>query len=190
LRGYGEPLRLAWSGRHLPGKALHLLLRALSRVPSTTDWRLDLYGDGPSTITWQRLAARLRIGSRCVWHGQVSRVEAIAAFNTAHLFVTTSLKDLTSTVILEALAQGVPVLCPNHCGFPDVVDETCGMRLPIGTAAEFERALAEAITKLAGDENMRRRLAAGALARAPQFSWEAKARAIDAVYRRVMGVIR
>jgi glycosyltransferase involved in cell wall biosynthesis len=187
LRGYGEPLRLAWSGRHLPGKALHLLLRALSRVPSTTDWRLDIYGDGPSTITWQQLAARLRIGSRCVWHGQVSRVEAIAALNTAHLFVTTSLKDLTSTVILEALAQGVPVLCPNHCGFPDVVDETCGVRLPIGTAAEFERALAEAITKLAGDENMRRRLAAGALARVPQFSWEAKARAIDAVYRRVMG---
>jgi len=63
---------------------------------------------------------------------------------------------------------------PGSCGFPDVVDETCGVRLPIGTAAEFERALAEAIIELAGDESRRRRLAAGALVRAPQFSWMPK----------------
>jgi len=67
-----------------------------------------------------------------------------------------------------------------------VIDETCGIRLPIGSVEQFERALAETIMKLAGDESMRRWLAAGALARAPQFSWNAKARAIDNVYRRVM----
>ena len=186
LRANGEPLRLAWSGRHLPGKALNLLLRALGDVPDKTDWRLDIYGEGPCTVTWQRLAARLGIGSRCAWHGQVSRAEALEGLKSAHLFVTTSLKDLTSTVILEALAQGVPVICPDHCGFPDVIDETCGIRLPIERVEQFERALAEAIMKLAGDESMRQRLAAGALARAPQFNWNAKARAIDNVYRRVM----
>ena len=34
LRSAQEPLRLAWSGLHLPGKALHLLLRALANVPT------------------------------------------------------------------------------------------------------------------------------------------------------------
>ena len=58
--------------------------------------------------------------------------------------------------------------------------------LPIRTAAEFQRALAEAIIELAGDESRRRRLAAGAFVRAPQFSWDVKARSIDTVYRRVM----
>jgi glycosyltransferase involved in cell wall biosynthesis len=186
-RAPADPLRIAWSGRHLPGKALQFLLRALHTLPEGVDWQLDVFGDGPWRSRWQTLALRLGIAAKCTWHGQVSRDEAVRSLDRAHLFVITSLKDLTSTVILEALAQGVPVLCPDHCGFPDVVDETCGVRLPIGTAAEFERALAEAITKLAGDENMRRRLAAGALARAPQFSWDAKARAIDGVYRRVMG---
>lgn len=184
-RDAGEPLKLSWSGQHLPGKALHLLLGALSRLPDSIDWRLDIYGDGLSRTKWRRLSITLGIESRCTWHGKVSRADALASLRSAHLFVTTSLKDLTSTVILEALAQGVPVLCPDHCGFPDVVDETCGVRLPIGTAAEFERALAEAIIELAGDESRRRRLAAGALVRAPQFSWDAKARAIDTVYRRV-----
>jgi len=186
LRADQESLRIAWSGRHLPGKALHLLLRGLSRLPNSIDWRLDIYGDGPSRTGWRQLAGRLGIELRCIWHGQVPRVEALEGLKSAHLFVTTSLKDLTSNVILEALAQGVPVLCPDHCGFPDVIDETCGIRLPIGSVEQFERALAETIMKLAGDESMRRWLAAGALARAPHFSWNAKARAIDNVYRRVM----
>jgi glycosyltransferase involved in cell wall biosynthesis len=186
LRLTGEPLQLAWSGRLLPGKALHLLLRAMANVADIIDWRLHIYGDGPLKAAWQRLAVKANLGPRVVWHGHVSRSEALAGLRSAHLFVTTSLKDLTSTVVLEALAEGVPVLCPDHCGFPDVVDRTCGVRLPIGTAAEFKRALAEAIIRLAGDESERRRLAAGALVRAPQFGLSAKAEAIESVYRRVL----
>jgi glycosyltransferase involved in cell wall biosynthesis len=190
LRANGEPLRLAWSGRLLPGKALHLLLRALGHMPDTTVWRLDIYGDGPCAVTWQRLAARLGIGSRCTWHGQVSRAEALAGLKSAHLFVTTSLKDLTSTVILEALASGVPVVCPDHCGFADVVNEHCGFKLPIGNVREFETELSRAIVAIARDETMRCRLAEGALRRARDFTWKAKAEAIERVYDRVFRAAR
>ena len=186
MRREGEPLRIAWSGRHLPGKALHLLLRALSHVPDTTDWRLDIYGDGPCKLKWQRLAARFGIESRCTWHGQVSRAEALAGLKSTHLFVTTSLKDLTSTVILEALANGVPVICPDHCGFSDVVSDSCGVRIPIRNVREFEAGLSREIIEIARDETMRSRLAAGALRSAREFSWEAKAEAIDRVYQRVL----
>ena len=115
-----------------------------------------------------------------------ARDEALRGLRRAHLFVITSLKDLTSTVVLEALAQGVPVICPDHCGFADVVTGDCGVKLPIGTPGEFERALSQTIAELAGDEARRRRLAAGALGRARDFSWQAKAEAIDRVYQRVI----
>lgn len=186
-RAAGEPFRLGWSGRHLPGKALHLLLRALGDLPKSIDWRLHIYGDGPSRPRWRKLAAQLGIDERCIWHGHVPRDEAIRGLHDSHLFIITSLKDLSSTVILEALAQGVPVVCPDHCGFRDVVDESCGVRLPIGKIVAFEQALADVIADLAADESMRRRLAAGALKRAPQFSWEVKAKTIDDVYRRTIG---
>jgi len=186
MRRDEEPLRIAWSGRHLPGKALHLLLRALSHVPDTTDWRLDIYGDGPCKLKWQRLAAEFGIESRCTWHGQVSRAEALAGLKSTHLFVTTSLKDLTSTVILEALASGVPVICPDHCGFPDVVSDRCGIRIPIRNIREFEAGLSRGIIEIARYETMRCRLAAGALRSAREFSWEAKVEAIDRVYQRVL----
>ena len=115
-----------------------------------------------------------------------ARDEALRGLRRAHLFVITSLKDLTSTVVLEALAQGVPVICPDHCGFADVVTGDCGVKLPIGTPGEFEQALAQTIAEFAGDEARRRRLAAGALGRARDFSWQAKAEAIDRVYQRVI----
>ena len=186
LRGIGEPLRITWSGRLLPGKALHLLLNALAHLPNTIDWQLGIYGDGPCKIAWQRLAARLGLNRQLVWHGQVSRGEALAGLKSAHVFVITSLKDLTSTVILEALANGVPVLCPNHCGFTDVVNEGCGVKIPIRNVREFEAGLSRAIVEIARDESMRQRLAEGALLRARDYSWEVKAQAINRVYDRVL----
>lgn len=184
-RAPGEPLRLAWSGRFLPGKALHILLRALYALGNRVDWRLDMYGDGPCRDRWQALARRLGLTSRCTWHGQVSRDEAVRGLHRAHLFVITSLKDLTSTVTLEALSQGVPVVCPDHCGFSDVVTDECGIKLHIESTKTFQDALMRVIQDLASDEIRRCQLAEGALRRAPEFSWEAKAAAIDRIYQRV-----
>lgn len=186
-RSPGEPLRLAWSGRFLPGKALQLLLRALYTIRDRVDWGLDIYGDGPFRERWQSLAGQLGLSSRCTWRGQIPRDEAIHGLNRAHLFVVTSLKDLTSTVTLEALSQGVPVLCPDHCGFSDVVTDECGVKLSIESAKHFQDALALTIANLASDETRRCQLAQGALRRAPEFSWEAKAASIDSIYQRVTG---
>lgn len=182
LRTSGEPIRIAWSGLHQSRKALPILLRAMRVVAA--DYQLDIYGDGPCNREWRELAARLGIDSRCTWHGQVSREDAMSGIRRAHLFAITSLQDLTSTVLVEALAQGVPVICPDHCGFSDVINETCGIKLPIPSLRELERRLAGAITALADDEDRRRRLAAGALLRVRDYSWEAKAAAINRVYER------
>jgi glycosyltransferase involved in cell wall biosynthesis len=188
VRGYGEPLRLAWSGQHASGKALPLLFRALTDLPADVRWRLCIYGSGPKTEAWRRAANRLGVDQGCDWVGHIPREEAIAGLAGAHLFVITSLKDLTSTVLLEALSQQVPVLCPHHCGFSDVVNAECGIRLPIGTPEAFVAGLREAITGLFRDEARRRQLAVGAGIRARAFGLDAKAAQIHAVYERVLGL--
>src|SRR5450432_4045901 len=48
----GEPLKIAWSGMHLPGKALPLLLRALAKMPRDLQWELTILGQGPCTQKW------------------------------------------------------------------------------------------------------------------------------------------
>jgi len=182
VRQPGETLRLSWSGQHLPGKALPLLLKALAKLPTDFDWRLDILGEGPCSARWRRLAGALGLSEKCQWHGLVPRKEAVALVHDSHVFVITSLKDLTSSVLLEALSQGVPVICLNHCGFRDVVTDNCGIKVLVTDRRGIESGLAAAIAALDRDEPFRRRLAQGALARVRDFSWEEKAEKVSRIY--------
>ncbi|WP_295430224.1 glycosyltransferase [uncultured Thiodictyon sp.] len=186
-RAPDEPLRIAWSGEHAPGKALPLLLHALAGLPDSVAWRLTVFGSGSCTRRWHRLSRKLGLEACCRWRGQVPRQVMLTALDEAHLFVITSLKDLTSTVLVEALSRGVPVLCPDHCGFTDAVTPTCGIRLPIASPPTFVGALRASLLLLHADEARRRALAAGARRRAHDFSIEAKALALEAIYTRVRG---
>ncbi len=179
----GEPLRIVWSGRHVPGKALNLAIEAVSQLPPDVAWELDVVGAGPCTRAWRALAARRGVAARCRFHGWLARDQALEVVRGGHVMVITSLRELTSTVTVEALALGLPVVCLDHCGFVDAVDASCGIRVPARAPVETVRALAHAIEKLAGDEGLRRALAAGALRRARAFSWAGKADVIDALYQ-------
>jgi glycosyltransferase involved in cell wall biosynthesis len=185
VREPGELLRLSWSGLHLPGKALPLLLNALAMLPKAVDWRLEILGEGACTKKWKRLSDTLKIDNRCTWHGWLPREKAMAIVHVSHVFVITSIKDLTSTVTLEALSQGVPVVCPDHCGFSDVITSDCGIKVPVKTPRQFEYDLSEALKRLFNEESERRRLACGALRRINDFSWDKKAIEINKIYQAV-----
>ncbi len=182
----GEPLRLVWSGRHVSHKALPLLLEAMAQAPRDLKWVLEILGNGIETAKWKRLAKDLGIFDHCVWHGWIPRQNALHILKTGHLFIITSLKDLTSTVIIEALSLGSPVICLDHCGFSDVVTPECGIKIPVTTPRKIARDIAVAITALSTNEMKRRKLAAGALRRANHFSWEAKARRLAKIYHQVI----
>jgi len=185
-RRAGEPLRVVWSGLFLPGKALNLLLRALALIPPEAPVEVDILGDGPMRPAWRELAKRLGVEGRCVWHGQLPRVEALAAMRAAHALAITSLKDLTSTVLLEGLALGLPVICPDHCGFSSVVTDACGFKVDAHSARRLAAGLAGGLVRMEKDEAGRRRMAAAALERARAFGADALSQKIEDVYARVL----
>ena len=182
----GEPLRIVWSGFHYPGKGLPFLLKAVAKLPRGMNWQLSILGRGPYTGRWQRSAERLGLNGECNWLGQLPREEAISVMHQAHVLVITSIHDLTSTVLLEALSQGVPVVCPDWSGFATVVTKDCGIKVPLRTPEQFAGDLAATIMKLAQDEQERQRLAEGALLRARDYSWDEKAKKVDSIYRRAV----
>ncbi len=184
LQGDG-PLRLVWNGIHVSRKALPILLRAIARLHSVS-WHLDIIGEGPMTRHWKRLAERLGVSAGCTWHGWLPKREAVAVVAGADLFTFPSLHEGNPTVVWEALACGVPVICLDHCGMTDVVTPNCGIKIPVTNVDEVVGQLAKAITDLAQDPSRRRCLAVGALSRAAEFSWEVRAQKMLDVYRHAL----
>ena len=181
-RESNEPLHICWSGVHLPGKALHLLLRAAARLPEDVNYCLHILGDGPSNREWRSLAKRLDVDGRCHWYGRLPRDRALDVMKTCHVFTMTSLKELTSTVAIEGISLGLPIICLDHCGLADLVTDACGIKIPVCAIQQIESEIAQAIMTLYNNDDLRYRLAQGAIARSQDYSWQSKMTALDEIY--------
>jgi glycosyltransferase involved in cell wall biosynthesis len=77
--------------------------------------------------------------------------------------------------VLEAMASGAPVVAAAAGALPQTCGDAAVLAEPDGEA------FAAALTRLLGDDAERARLRAAGLARAAKFSWDATARAVDAL---------
>ena len=177
-------LKIAWSGQHTPGKALNLLLEAISISNLKDNIELHVIGQGKYTLRWKRLAKRYHLNN-IIWHGWVKREEAISIMKECNLFCITSIADLTSTVLLEALSYGLPVIALNHCGFSNVITIDCGIKIDIHSKKQVVNDFAQAIKTIYNNEEWRIQISQNALKRASDFTWEEKATQIDNIYHQI-----
>lgn len=102
-----------------------------------------------------------------------------------NLFCITSIADLTSTVLLEALSYGLPVIALNHCGFSNVITIDCGIKIDIHSKKQVVNDFAQAIKTIYNNEEWRIQMSQNALKRASDFTWEEKATQIDNIYHQI-----
>lgn len=182
-----QPLRLVWAGLHVSRKALPILLQALALVPPKYIWHLDILGAGPMTHSWQNLAGQLGLAESCTWHGWLpEHHQALGVLATADALVFTSLLEGTPTVVLEAMARGLAVVCFDCCGMADVVTEDCGIKIPVTTWRRAVKDFTGAIKRLAENPLQLKRLSEGARRRAIQYSWQSRAQQMLQVYQQAI----
>jgi glycosyltransferase involved in cell wall biosynthesis len=181
-----RPLRICWSGLHQGRKALPLLLHAMDQCQDPSLVELSVLGDGAETEMWKRLACSLPNYPKIRWLGRLSHSEALAEMNRADVFALSSVQEATSTVVMEALSLGLPVLCHDACGMGSAVTPECGIKVPLvdpqtsiaGFAAAFDR-----LVQRPADVSQ---LSQGSLRRAKQLTWDAKVADMLTTYERVM----
>lgn len=176
------PLRLAWSGRHIGSKCLPLALRALARLKGRA-WTLDVIGAGASTEAWKREARALGLDAQTTWHGWVEREKAVGIMAGADALLCSSLSEASSTVILEALTLGLPIVTLDHCGMADIVTGDCGLKVSVGLPGETIVGFSRAVERLLEEPELLPRLSEGALKRAEELRWRSLAMRMDEVYR-------
>ena len=177
-------LRLLWSGLLIHRKSLHLLIRALAQLPDDVPYELRIVGEGPMRKSWERLARRTGVAAHTQWLGRLPHNEALQQYAWADVFVFSSLRDTTGTVVVEALGAGVPVIGLDHQGVHDVLTEDCGVKIPVTAPGEVISRMSEAIARLARDHAERERLSRGAVERAGNYLWSRQEIEMIELYRR------
>lgn len=138
-------------GRLHENKAFDVLLSALARVPNAYLW---LAGDGPLKEELQKQAEVLGIKPRVRFLGW--RDDTAALLQTADLFVCPSRHEPLGNVVIEAWAQGLPVVAADSMGPGTLIENMeSGVLVPV----DDEILMARAIRGVLDDENLSRRIA-------------------------------
>lgn len=138
-------------GRLHENKAFDVLLSALTRVPNAYLW---LAGDGPLKEELQKQAEVLGIKPRVRFLGW--RDDTAALLKTADLFVCPSRHEPLGNVVIEAWAQGLPVVAADSMGPGTLIENMeSGVLVPI----DDEILMARAIRGVLDDEDLARRIA-------------------------------
>ncbi len=157
---------------------LEAFARIAGRFPAA---HLVLTGDGPLRGALEAQAAALGVAERTHFLGW--RAETAPIFAGLDLFLMPSLWEGFGLVLLEAMAQGVPVVGSAVSAIPEVVvDGETGLLVPPRDVA----GLAEALAALLGDPA--RRAAMGAAGRARLETHFTPSRMVDetlALYERL-----
>lgn len=183
------PLRLAVVGRVVRERGLDLLLSSLAETFG--DWRLRIAGTGPMQEELEAQAQRLGLSSRIEWLGALPRESLPQLWaNTDALVVpsrsTPEWVEPTGSLVLDAMAHGVPAIVSRSGALPDVVAEA-GLVI----AEEDEAALTRALRALVNEPALCRTLGALARARVAEvYSDQAVAQRLATFWRQVLAAKR
>ena len=142
-----------WIGLQPQTKGLDRALAALAAIPAARLIVSGLDPKGAAGAAMARLAGRLGVAGRVRWLGFASEAQLSQAMAAADLLVHPSRADVTGTVILEAMANGLPVVTTAVCGYGEhVVKAGAGVVLaePFRAAALAEALRAATPQTLAG----------------------------------------
>ena len=170
-------------------KNLEALVGAFARVDAPTS--LVIAG-GP--VRWdpeagERLDETIAalpeaVGERIVRTGYITDAEKQALLSDATLLAYPSLYEGFGFPVLEAFAAGLPVLTSSVSSLPEVAGEAAILVDP-----HDEAAIAEGLTQLLADDDLRALLSAAGVARAAAFTWEATARKTAEALHRAHGLV-
>jgi glycosyltransferase involved in cell wall biosynthesis len=134
-RDAGEPFVIGYLARLCPEKGLHLLAEAFRRLAESVGRervRLVVAGYlGPRDREYAE-SVRAELSARGLersvdWRGEVDRAGKAALLRGIHvLSVPTIYREPKGLFVLEALANGTPVVQPRHGSFPELIEATGG----------------------------------------------------------------
>lgn len=144
---------LLFVGRVAHEKNIGFLLQVIRQVrKEIEDVLFVIAGEGPARESLEKEVKELGLGENVMFIGYLDRqTELNSCYRSADIFIFSSRTETQGLVLLEAMAQGVPVVSTAELGTLDVLKEGQGVWIAKEELADFS----EKVVKLLGNADAR-----------------------------------
>ena len=156
-------------------------IRALPQIISQCpDARVILAGDGPLKVKFTAMLEKYGLSDFVHFAGYVKNEELATYYNSADLYVSSSLSDGTSNALLEAMACGLPMVLSD---VPSYFEWATDQENVYFVSRKNHEQLAEKIIKLLKDDKLRQLFAQRNLAIAQsRANWDQHFSKLEQIY--------
>lgn len=181
-----DTFNVLWVGKYDFRKQLALAIRSIAAVKNL-NIKLKIAGEGEQA-PYKSLANELKVDGKVEFLGKVNHDEMNALMQESDVFLFTSIMDATSTVIMEAMQNHLPIVCFDTCGYGTVVNEDIGIKIPLSNPDQSVKDFGKALQTLYNDRDLLLRLSEGCKDRVKEFEWSHKAKKMVDIYNSVLNI--
>jgi glycosyltransferase involved in cell wall biosynthesis len=171
----GQALKILFVGRFLGWKGAHFAIRAIAILRrKNLPVEFTLVGDGPYGPELRRVAREEGIEDAIDWIAHIPQSKLFDLYESMHCFLFPSLHDSGGSVVLEAQAHGLPVICLDLGGPATLVRPETALVVPTQGLDEnaVVQKLAAALEHLFHNESQRLSMGEAAIVHAQKTTWQ------------------
>ena len=172
-----DVLSVIWVGKFDFRKRLDIALRSLSKLHGMKiSFKIFGTGDEHQVHEYITLAESLDIDGniKIQWMGNKPNSVVHEEMSSSHVFMFTSISEDTSTVVMEAISNTIPIVCFDTCGMGYVVTNDIGIKIPLTNPSQSVDDFAGALTTLYNDRERLMNMSHNCKQRCEQLSWDNK----------------
>ena len=182
-----EPLKIIWVGKFDFRKQLPIALRSIIAL-NKRNIEFHICGSG-SKVVMQEMYEMAEVGGiemQCFWHGNVPNKLVKKMMTESDLMLFTSIMEATSTVVLEAISVGLPIVSFNTCGFGPIVKSFAGITIELSNPDKSVMEFASVLNRLYNDRSILNRISEKILLHRHSLTWESKAEQTVEIYKEIL----
>lgn len=178
----GSSVRIICVGDLVYWRGFDMAIRAFARARSAlVGASLVIAGDGPERRRLKKISDEERVSDRVIFLGRISEKMLNHEMNISTIFLNTCLKEGGVTILLDAMARGMPVISVDTGGVTNIVPM---ITVPLHNPEQAVSMLADALLEVCQDSALRDRMGRACKVSAEEHAWEEKAKKVCEIYKR------
>ena len=128
---------------------------------------------------FKQIIGEKKLNNHFIFTGNLERKKLIQAYFAADLFVLPSRYEAFGIVLTEAMAAGLAIVATNHSAIPEVINNgQTGLLFELNNYKD----LADKISLVLNDDNLRRDLGQRGLLEAKKYDWQKTVTETEKIY--------